>query len=47
MSMPPAGFELTLPATKLLQTYALDCAAIGTGDSGVKKLEIDSLREEV
>jgi hypothetical protein len=30
-SMPPVGFELTISAGEQLQTYALDCAATGTG----------------
>ena len=30
-SMPPAGFEPTIPASEWLQTYALDRAATGTG----------------
>jgi hypothetical protein len=30
--MPPAGFELAIPAIELLQTNALDHTAIGTGD---------------
>jgi len=29
--MPPAGFEPTIPASKLSQTRALDCAATGIG----------------
>jgi hypothetical protein len=29
--MPSAGFELSIPATKLPQTYALDCTATGIG----------------
>jgi hypothetical protein len=29
--MPPVGFEFTVSAGKLLQTYALDRAATGTG----------------
>jgi hypothetical protein len=29
--MPPVGFDLTTPTGKLLQTYALDRAATGTG----------------
>ena len=29
--MPPAGFEPTIPASKLPQTYALDGTATGTG----------------
>jgi hypothetical protein len=29
--MPLAGFEPATPATKLPQTYALDCAATGIG----------------
>jgi hypothetical protein len=29
--MPPAGFELAIPATKLPQTYALHRAATGIG----------------
>ena len=30
-SMPPVGFEPTISAGKQPQTYALDCAATGTG----------------
>ena len=30
-SMPPVGFEPTISAGERLQTYALDCAATGTG----------------
>ena len=30
-SMPPVGFELTISAGERPQTYALDCAATGTG----------------
>jgi hypothetical protein len=29
--MPVVGFETTIPATKQPHTYALDCAATGTG----------------
>jgi len=29
--MPPVGFELTIPASKRPQTYALDRADTGTG----------------
>jgi len=29
--MPPVGFEPTISAGKRPQTYALDCAATGTG----------------
>ena len=29
--MPPVVFELTISADKRPQTYALDCAATGTG----------------
>jgi hypothetical protein len=29
--MPPAGFEPTIPASEQSHTYALDCAATGTG----------------
>jgi len=29
--MPPEGFEPTVTAGELLQTYALDCTATGTG----------------
>jgi hypothetical protein len=31
--MPPLGFELTIPAGERLQTYVLDRAATGTGNS--------------
>jgi hypothetical protein len=31
--MPRAGFELATPATKRLQTYALDCAATEIGNN--------------
>ena len=30
--MPPAGFELAFPASGRPQTYAIDRAAIGTGN---------------
>jgi len=30
-AMPPVGFELTISAGERPQTYALDCAATGTG----------------
>jgi hypothetical protein len=30
--MPPVGFELTISAGELPQTYASDSAAIGTGN---------------
>jgi hypothetical protein len=29
--MPPVGFELAIPASKLPQTNALDCEATGIG----------------
>jgi hypothetical protein len=32
ISMPSAGFEPTIPASKRPQTHALDCAATGIGD---------------
>jgi len=38
--MPPAVFELELPAPKLPQTYALDFAATGIGDCGVTSLKV-------
>ena len=45
-SMPLLGFEPTISAGKWPQTYALDCAATGTGDgyrnSGVKQWEIST-----
>jgi len=31
--MPPVGFELTISAGERPQTYALDCAATGTGSN--------------
>jgi hypothetical protein len=31
--MPPAGFETTVPVSERPQTYALDRAATGTGNS--------------
>ena len=34
-SMPPAGFELTIPASERPQTNALDRAATGTGDKKI------------
>ena len=30
-SMPPAGFEPTIPASERSQTHALDCAVTGIG----------------
>jgi len=41
--MPPAGFEIALPATKLTQFYALDCATTGIGDCGVTNLKVTDL----
>ena len=38
--MTPAIFELALPATKLLQTYALDRATNGIGNCGVISLKL-------
>jgi hypothetical protein len=32
-SMPRAGFETTIPASKRPQTHALDCGATGIGQS--------------
>ena len=39
-SIPLAGFELSLQATKLPQTYTLDRAAYGIGDCAVVNLEV-------
>ena len=33
--MPPVGFEPTIPADDRPQTYALDRAATGTGDTTI------------
>jgi len=33
-SMPPVGFEPTIPESEWAQTYALDRAATGTGEFG-------------
>ena len=38
--MTPAIFELALPATKLLQTYALDRAITGIGDCRITSLKL-------
>jgi hypothetical protein len=38
--MPPAGFELALPATKQPQTYALERAATGIGEFGVTSFKV-------
>jgi len=38
--MPPAGFDLALPATRLSQTYALDRAATEIGDCAVTSLKV-------
>ena len=35
-SMPPVGFEPTISAGERPQTYALDCAATGTGKCGIR-----------
>jgi hypothetical protein len=35
-SMPPPGFEPAIAASKQPRTYALDCAATGTGDRDVR-----------
>ena len=37
-SMTPAGFEPTMPASERPQSYALECAVIGTGLSGTDVL---------
>jgi len=37
--MPPAVFEPTVSAGERPQTYALDCAATGTGTSNKYKLK--------
>jgi hypothetical protein len=34
--MPPAGFEITIPANKQPQTHAYDRAATGIGDDDYK-----------
>jgi hypothetical protein len=41
--MPPAGFELILPATNLPQTFASDRAATGICECGVTSLEVTNL----
>jgi hypothetical protein len=43
--MPPVGFETTIPATALPQTYALDRAATGIGvfEKYVVKLTVEIL----
>ena len=38
-SMPPAEFEPTISADERPQTYALDCAATGTGLQSVKRVK--------
>jgi hypothetical protein len=38
--MPPAGFDLAIPATDQPQTYALDRAATGIGPYIAEELEI-------
>jgi len=37
-SMPPVGFETTIPASERQQTYALERAATGTGHPGIRDL---------
>jgi len=39
-SVPPSGFEPTIPAGERLQTYALDCAATGTGRCYIREKNI-------
>ena len=45
-SMPPVGFEPTISAGKRPQTYALDCAAPGTGKSELL-IELKILRRRM
>ena len=45
--MPPVGFEPTISADELPQTYGLDGAATGTGSRGViARAERDGIRAE-
>ena len=39
ISMPPAGLEPAVLASERPQTYALDCAATGTGDQELPRLK--------
>jgi hypothetical protein len=42
-SMPPSGFEPTIPASERLQTHALDSAATGTGKQAYYLLNVNIL----
>ena len=42
-SMPPAGFEPTIPANDRPQTHALDRAVTGTGNAVTSRAKIFSL----
>jgi hypothetical protein len=35
--LPPAGFDPAIPASKRLQTYALESSTIGTGENFCQK----------
>ena len=43
-SMPPVGFELTIPASEPLQTYALNRAATGIGQLEITGENYEMLR---
>jgi len=42
--MPTVGFEPTISANERPQTYALDRAATGTGDTYKYEVKLDSLK---
>jgi hypothetical protein len=45
--MPLAGFEPAIPASKLPQIHALDCAACGIGFYSYQKLNLGTTKHKI